>query len=191
MFDCWDPQSRKRKIHKHHSRGEINQILCYSAGNKLQWIFFVRVRTNTNIKACLLRATTTPGIVWAVCICVCMCVHVCVGVCPGECGGKWIKQICAWLAKGVVKRRVKLTAGNTYTHTHTQNETHSLNTVCRFNLTASRQTKSLISSHLSLSEVSGDELKGGWCALAAISVTNAPSLHTHVHTHAHARTHAC
>ncbi len=43
---------------------------------------------------------------------------------------------------------LKQTTANTHTH---KKETHSLNAVCRFNLTASRQTKSLISSHLSLS----------------------------------------
>lgn len=52
-------------------------------------------------------------------------------------------------------QRLKQTAGDTHI------KTKAPNVVCRFNLTASQQTKSLISSHLSPSEVSGDELKGG------------------------------
>lgn len=46
------------------------------------------------------------------------------------------------------------------THVHKNKNTHGLNVVCRFNQTASleSQVPNLISS---LSEVSGDELKGG------------------------------
>ena len=147
------------------------------------------------MKACLPRVTTTFGILWAVCIRM----YAFMSTCGCVFGGMREKMnkanMCVIGQRRGKTQRLKQTTGNMHTH---KIEIHSLNAVCRFNLTASRQTKSLISSHLSLSlslslylslslsEVSGDELKGGWCALAAISVTNTRPSHTHVHTHTHA-----
>lgn len=92
------------------------------------------------------------------------------------------------------KKQRKLTT-LAHTHAHTQQkEAQGLKRTCRLYPTAlwKKRIPYLISS---LSEGITDELKGGWCVLAAITVTTTlPSLSlsflcTHANTHACACTH--
>lgn len=91
---------------KYHSRGgKKTWNPFFSAGElisaeQLKRLVLLCARTNTNIKACLLRVTTTAGTlyVYAYICSVCMHVCACVGVCAGDWRRVWIKQI--WATTG-------------------------------------------------------------------------------------------
>lgn len=76
-------------------------------------------------------------------VCIYVYVWVCVRGNEGE--NEYKANMCMIGQRRGKTQRLKQTTGNTHTH---KIEIHSLNAVCLFNLTSSRQTKSLISSHL-------------------------------------------
>lgn len=90
---------------KYHSRGEKTWNPFFSAGElisaeQLKRLVLLCARTNRNIKACLLRVTTTAGTLYVYAYTCSVCKHVCacVGVCAGDWRRVWIKQI--WATTG-------------------------------------------------------------------------------------------